>query len=154
MKDVLFSLPSRRLIDGLLDLISLEGIYPSLLPGVGVPIERRIKSVLQGGTVTYLPEGARSPQNDEDLLLEIGSRLSDIGMSSGDGLCSALQARTLVDLVAAKAQLAFAPKNDTSGGRHALTLEALLDRYVSLLALRNTLLVIKAYIYDIQHMQS
>ncbi|MCJ1246443.1 hypothetical protein MMC30_003650 [Trapelia coarctata] len=131
VQEVLFTSSSRRLIDGLLDLISLEGIYPNLLPGLGVPIERRLKSVLQGGTVTQLPEGTQSPEHDEDLLLQIANQLSAIGMSSGEGLCGALQKRTLVDLIAVKAQFAFSPKHDTSNGRHALTLKALLDRIPS-----------------------
>ena len=130
VQEVLFTSASRRLVDGLLDLVSLEGIYPNLLPGVGVPIERRLKSVLQGGTVTQLPGGTQSPEHDDDLLLEIVRKLSEIGMSSGEGLCRVLQERTLVDLIAAKAQLAFSPKYNTADRRHAVALQALLDRYV------------------------
>lgn len=130
-QEVLFTLHSRRLVDGLLDLISLEGIYPNLLPGVGVPIERRLKSVLQGGTVTQLPESAQSSHKDEDLLLEITIQLSKIAMSSGEGLYEALQERILVDLIAAKAQLVFFSRDDASRSKHALTLTVLLDRYVS-----------------------
>lgn len=127
---VLFTSQSRRLVDGLLDLISLEGIYPNLLPGVGVPIERRLKSVLQGGTVTQLPQSAQPSHKDEDLLLEISTQLSKIAISSDEGLCGALQERILVDLIATKVQLTFSSRDDASKSKHDLTLKVLLDRYV------------------------
>lgn len=153
VQDVLFTSSSRRVIDGLLDLISLEGIYPNLLPGVGVPIERRLKSVLQGGTITQLPKGPPSSQYDENLLPEIAPQLSAIGMSSGGGLCGALQERTLVDLIAAKAQLAFSPNHDGFGGRHVSTLKALLNRYVCPLTSRISLPPSHACRLGIRHMQ-
>lgn len=135
-QEVLFTSHNRRLVDGLLDLISLEGIYPNLLPGVGVPIERRLKSVLQGGTVTQLPQSAEPSHKDDYLLLEISTQLSKIAMSSGEGLCGALQERILVDLIAAKVQLTFSSRDDASISKHDLTLKVLLDRYVSPLTSR------------------
>ena len=41
----------RQAVEGLLDLVSLEGIYPNLSPGVGIPINNRVKSVLQKGYI-------------------------------------------------------------------------------------------------------
>ena len=112
-------------MDGLLDLVSLEGIYPNLLPGVGIPIERRVQSVLQGGTSTRAL-GSDDSQIDEVLLGDIVSQLSSIAMASNKGLCSVIQKRTLVDLIAAQTQLAFAPAvNDDKA--HAEAFQKLID---------------------------
>jgi hypothetical protein len=118
---------SRRAVDGLLDLISLEGIYPNLLPGVGVPIERRLRTVLQGVTATKRAEGFEEVLYDESLLLQVFECLSKIGMSSGKGLYRALQERTLVDVIVAGAQLIYAPNYAAPDGRQVYTLSALLD---------------------------
>ena len=113
-------------MDGLLDLVSLEGIYPNLLPGVGIPIERRVQSVLQGGTSTRVL-GSDDSQTDETLLVDIVSQLSSIAMASSKGLRSAIQERILVDLIAAQTQLAFAPAVDDRK-YHAGALRTLIDR--------------------------
>ena len=124
---------NRRLIDGLFDLVSLEGIYPCLLPGVGIPIERRVKSVLQGGIVTRPADDGRSREDDDSLLLSlILIELNKIALSDGQGLYPALRERTLVDLVAAQSQVAFAPTNMEVNQVRILEQKKLLDEYVSL----------------------
>ena len=57
--DYLYEPNNRRLVFGLLDLISLEGVYPQLSTGVGVPIERRLKSVLPPGAITSRAQPTR-----------------------------------------------------------------------------------------------
>ena len=128
-REVLYNSEARRIIDTLLDLISLEGIYPNLLSGVGVPIERRVKSVLQGGLVTR-SVGISENFNREGngLLEEIVRQLGKVAADKGKGLGSALQERTLVDLIAALGQLAYASYKGT--GVYNAILEKILDEYV------------------------
>ena len=108
-KEVLYNSTSRRTIDALLDLISLEGIYPLLLPGVGVPIERRVKSVFQGSFTTRTADADQTSNTDLTLLVNIADELRLIATDSGRGVSGPLRERTLVDLIAALAQLAFLP---------------------------------------------
>ena len=109
VKEVLYSSTCRRTIDALLDLISLEGIYPLLLPGVGVPIERRVKSVFQGGFTTRAAGADQTSNMDQTLLSNIADQLKLIATDSGKGVSGLLRERTLVDLIAALGQLAFLP---------------------------------------------
>lgn len=131
--NVLQDLKCRRVIDGLLDLVSLEGIYPSLSPGVGIPIERRVRSVLQGGIVTRTSSAEESRgAKDRELLVTITESLSQIAASKVVGLRPALQERTFVDLVAGLGELAYNPSyvDEDSSSSHAATLKSLLDVYV------------------------
>lgn len=102
------NLSERKVLDGLLDLISLEGIYPFLSPGVGIPIERRVKSVIQAGFATRpSPATGILAHNDERLLPIICIRLHDIAM--GRHLDSVFRDRILVDLVAGLGELCYSP---------------------------------------------
>ncbi|KAL8857496.1 MAG: hypothetical protein Q9178_005990 [Gyalolechia marmorata] len=100
---------SQKLIDTLIDLVVLEGIYPCLSPGVGVPMERRVKSALKGDLVTR-PLSQPNPENlqDRELIATIVDRLYPIVLSR-QGLASSVEARMLVDLIAAVAEAAFSP---------------------------------------------
>ena len=129
---------SRRIVDGLLDLVSLEGIYPNLSPGVGIPIERRVKSVLQGGAMTR-----KSCTDDSQvaegigLLIKITESLNQIAANQeAVGLRQALYERTLVDLVASLGELAYNPSRTDSKFRstYAAALKGLLDVYVDFLS--------------------
>ncbi|KAL8706481.1 MAG: hypothetical protein Q9201_000465 [Fulgogasparrea decipioides] len=63
---------TQKMVDALIDLVVIEGIYPSLAPGVGVPMERRVKSALKGDLVTKPLSQDRSGQlEDEELLVTI-----------------------------------------------------------------------------------
>ncbi|MCJ1395546.1 hypothetical protein MMC18_008432 [Xylographa bjoerkii] len=125
--EILYNSGNRRIVDALLDLISLEGIYPNLLPGVGVPIQRRVKSVLRNGTVSRVAEAEDQLDQDLGLLLYIVTELEKIAASSGKGLYSAFIERTLVDLIAARGQLAYEPNINQSIQSYATAFKALLD---------------------------
>ncbi|MCJ1438520.1 hypothetical protein MMC27_007910 [Xylographa pallens] len=125
--EVLFNSGSSRTVDALLDLISLEGIYPDLLPGVGVPIQRRVKSVLRNGTISRAAQTEGQGDQDRHLLLYIVTALDKLATSNGKGLYSAFIERTLVDLIAARVQLAYSPNVNKSTLSHAVALQALLD---------------------------
>ncbi|MCJ1469407.1 hypothetical protein MMC07_008040 [Pseudocyphellaria aurata] len=120
----------QKTVDGLLDLISLEGIYPFLSPGVGVPIERRVRSVLRGGIVSKpSPAGDGAVQKDKSLLAEICDGLYGITKNEGTGLTASLQERTLVDLIAGLGELAYAPLSDDQDSKRQCDcmLRSLLD---------------------------
>ncbi|MCJ1402862.1 hypothetical protein MMC11_006083 [Xylographa trunciseda] len=125
--EVLYNSGNRRIVDALLDLISLEGIYPNLLPGVGVPIQRRVKSVLRNGTISRVAQTEDKLDQDRDLLLYIVTELDKLMISNGRGLYSAFVERTLVDLIAARAQFAYSPDVNLSSQSYATALEALLN---------------------------
>ena len=104
----IFGTPAlRRTIDALLDLVSLEGVYPRLSPGVGAPIERRVRSVLQGGTSIAEIKDQNEP--DSAGLDVIAERLYII-LLTRRGIAMAIEQRTLVDVLAGIAQLAYGPK--------------------------------------------
>lgn len=125
---------SRRVVDGLLDLISLEGIYPCLSPDVGIPIERRVRSVLQGGVVT---QPVMEAQGGGDLLAEIVDGLYPVVKDRGKGLGLALRERTLVDVIAGAGQLAFDPSDAAQQRqkRYGIVFKVLLEQYVALLVI-------------------
>ena len=100
----------KKTVDGILDLISLEGIYPSLSAGVGVPLERRVKSVLQGGIVSKsLTQELQGENQDKALLSEIIQILWSIIEARGKGLQPAVEDRILVDIIAGTGELVFTP---------------------------------------------
>lgn len=133
---ILYNNKSRRTIDGLLDLISVEGIYPALSPGVGIPIERRVKSVFKAGVTARPVLGDINSRQDKDLdlLKEVVEDLSKIALSGNQGVNPALRERTLVDVVCACGDLAYKPsygngdENSISIYRHLFN--QLLDQYV------------------------
>lgn len=132
--DPLQSPSQQKTVDGLLDLISLEGIYPFLSPGVGVPIERRVRSVLKGGLVSKpSPADGGAAREDKSLLAQICVGLYSITKSEGRGLNSSLEGRTLVDLIAGLGELAYAPllRDQKSAKQHDLMIRSLLDRYAA-----------------------
>ena len=102
-----------------------------MIPGVGIPIERRVRSVLRGGleTRTAAP-GEKVGDHDQDLLIEVVDRLGEVAQSVGKGLYSVLQERTLVDLIAALGQLAYASSN-CDNELYKSALKSLMDEYVS-----------------------
>ncbi|KAI9774319.1 MAG: hypothetical protein M1840_004213 [Geoglossum simile] len=106
---ILYEPKARRTIYGLFDLISLEGIYPSLSPGVGVPLERRVKSVLPAGVIARRAPPSSSEDRDLGLLQEIADRLLGVDSNARIGISPICRERVLVDLIAACGELAFCP---------------------------------------------
>ncbi len=131
--DKLHNTDHQKTVDGLLDLISLEGIYPLLSPGVGIPIERRVRSVLEGGLVTRPSPAvdAVSRQEGRALLSQICRQLYRILNSNGTGLGPSVQERTLVDIIAGWGELAWAPSfQDEHAKDNGRMLQSLLDGFV------------------------
>lgn len=119
---------SRKVVDALLDLVVLEGIYPSLSSGVGVPVERRLKSALKGFTTRSLSEKSGGRPEDQQLLSGIVECLYPIYLSN-IGLATSVQERVSVDLIAALGELAFSPAFDTRTRQHfTSTFKDIIDR--------------------------
>lgn len=119
------NLSDRRTLDALLDLVSLEGIYPFLSPGVGIPIERRVKSVIQAGFVT---RSSTAQYQDNELLPSICVSLYEIAVSQS--LSSSIRDRSLVDLIAGLGELGYSPltQHEVAAEIWTRKLNTLLDR--------------------------
>ncbi|KAL8716876.1 MAG: hypothetical protein Q9225_005823 [Loekoesia sp. 1 TL-2023] len=118
----------QKVVDALLDLLVLEGIYPSLTPGVGVPVECRLKSILKGGFSTRpLNEASGGRPEDQQLLTDIVGSIAPISLSR-TGLAPIIRQRICVDLLAAVGELAFSPAFDAqTRQRFATTFKNLMD---------------------------
>lgn len=126
----------RRALHALLDLISLEGIYPSLSQGVGVPLEKRVISVLPAGVIAkQSPMPANTNPQDEALLNEILMTLVDILFDSRPSIQPVVRGRILTDIISGTADLAFNSKSlspdDTA--RYQKILQRIIDEYVVIL---------------------
>ncbi|OJD28287.1 hypothetical protein ACJ73_00309 [Blastomyces percursus] len=98
----------RRVIHGLLDLISLEGIYPALSQGVGIPLQKRVMSVLPTGVVATQAEATSANKpHDERLLLFIIDTLRPVVCDKHAGIQPIIMGRILADILCATAELAF-----------------------------------------------
>jgi Required for nuclear transport of RNA pol II C-terminus 1/Required for nuclear transport of RNA pol II C-terminus 2 len=130
---ILYEPKARRTIYGLFDLISLEGIYPSLSPGVGVPLERRVKSVLPAGVIAKQAPLSGREDRDLGLLQEIVDRLLGVYPNARTGISPICRERVLVDLIAACGELAFGPdaKEEHIKARYTDLFKNLVDEYVS-----------------------
>lgn len=112
----------------LLDLIVLEGVYPSLSKGVGVSIERRTRS-----RALPVRKARAGNEKDVELLRVVVSRLSAVlSDRRGGGAVSVqmIEDRCLVDVVAGCAELAFNPENGDTG-EWKRRFEILIDGFVS-----------------------
>lgn len=98
----------RRVLHALLDLISLEGIYPSLSRDVGIPLEKRLISVLPTGVIakqSQVPTGNKS--ENEALLHQILTALSENLLDDRLSIQPIIRDRILTDILAGIAELAF-----------------------------------------------
>ncbi|KAL8680721.1 MAG: hypothetical protein Q9186_003120 [Xanthomendoza sp. 1 TL-2023] len=112
----------QKLVDALLDLVVLEGIYPSVSPGVGLPIEQRINSVLKGDLLAKpLSRDHGGQFSNQKLLTLIIDCLYPIA-SCRKGLASKIETRVSVDLLAAVGELAFSPTFATESRHKYLTM--------------------------------
>lgn len=100
----------RRLLHALLDLISLEGIYPSLSSGVGIPLQQRVISVLPAGVIAKQAQqpGNSFPHN-EALLGRIMEVLSSILFDARQSIQPVIRGRILSDIISGLSDLAFNP---------------------------------------------
>lgn len=100
----------RRILHALLDLISLEGIYPSLSSGVGIPLQQRVISVLPAGVIAKQAHApASSIPHNEDLLRHVMTVLLDIVLDSRPSIQPVIRGRILSDIISGAADLAFNP---------------------------------------------
>jgi hypothetical protein len=123
----------RQMIHALLDLISLEGIYPSLSSGIGIPLQQRVISVLPAGVIakqTSVP--ASSVPHDEALLNRIMKVLLGITLDDKDSIQPIIRGRILSDIISGTADLAFNPNVVASKSKvyYQEALRKVIDEYV------------------------
>ncbi|CAG8086491.1 unnamed protein product [Penicillium salamii] len=111
----------RRMLHALLDLISLEGIYPSLSAGVGIPLQQRVISVLPAGIIAKKAHTITSsvPQN-EPLLRRIIGVLLVILSDPHPSIQPIIRSRILSDVISGISDLAFNPNLEQSPDRIGL----------------------------------
>lgn len=114
----IFNPNDRRIITALLDLLALEGIYPCLIPGLGVPVERRAKAILPSSHTT--PQGRKGVQETRILVEVIIALLAILEDGKGE-VFELLRERCLVDVLAGCGELAF---NPSYKGEHTTEEEA------------------------------
>lgn len=92
-----------------MDLISIEGVYPCLSSGVGIPLEKRVVSNLPTGVIArQAPEMTSDKPRNEELLYRILSTLADVLLDEREGgIQQMLRGRVLSDIISAAADLAF-----------------------------------------------
>lgn len=128
----------RRALHALLDLISLEGIYPSLSQGVGIPLEKRVISVLPAGVIAkQAPVPANTNPQDEALLDEILRVLVDILFDDRPSVQPVVRGRILTDIISGTADLAFNSKTLSSDAkvRYQKIFQKIIDEYALLYAI-------------------
>ncbi|PTU24542.1 hypothetical protein P175DRAFT_039537 [Aspergillus ochraceoroseus IBT 24754] len=99
----------RRILHTLLDLISLEGIYPSLSSGVGIPLQQRVISVLPAGVIAQQQAPVHETPQDESLLCHILLGLSDIIFDERPSIQPVIRGRILSDIVSVASDLGYNP---------------------------------------------
>ena len=121
---------TRRTIFGLLDLVSIEGIHPSLSPNVGLPLELRVKSALSGAGTTSQNVNIDQVTLRESLLPRVLEKLLPILLESSRGLGPWLRDRIFVDVLASAFELAFNPDiPEKSKNKYQDSLESLINGY-------------------------
>lgn len=124
----------RRILHALLDLISLEGIYPSLSSGVGIPLQQRVISVLPAGVIAQQHTFAHAVPQDAPLLRHIVSTLSDIIFDVRPSIQPVICGRILSDIISALSDLCYNPEllDNDHQVRYRQTLEKVVEEYVLL----------------------
>ncbi|KAI4222987.1 MAG: hypothetical protein L6R36_005750 [Xanthoria steineri] len=119
---------AQKATDALLDLVVIEGIYPCLSNGVGMPMERRVKSALKKDLITRPLSQDENGSHNQELIAAIVDCLYPI-LSSGKVLASNVEARVFIDMVAAVGQVAFNPDFAVgSRQKHLEIFDKLLER--------------------------
>lgn len=105
-----------RTITCLLDLLVLEGIYPSLSTGVGIPIERRARNFVLPATRKRVQEVGEN--RNMELLGKVVDGLIEVTEGEGAeiGVGGTVKERCLVDVLAGCGELAFVERGETADG--------------------------------------
>ncbi|GKZ19807.1 hypothetical protein AbraIFM66951_008880 [Aspergillus brasiliensis] len=101
----------RRLLLALLDLIAVEGIYPSLSRGLGLPLHQRVFSALPAGIIAQQQHHAQESPEDEFLLEKIWTALLGIVFDAQVSIQDVIRGRILSDMISAAADLAYNSKS-------------------------------------------
>ncbi|GIK05641.1 hypothetical protein Aspvir_009754 [Aspergillus viridinutans] len=120
----------RRALHAILDLISLEGVYPSLSSGVGIPLQQRVISVLPAGVIAQQQDKIAHDKPHHEFLLErIMDILSDILFDGRPSIQPVIRGRILSDLISAAADLAYNPSipHLNTKGKYGEILPRLID---------------------------
>ncbi|KAF9193244.1 hypothetical protein BGZ50_007642 [Haplosporangium sp. Z 11] len=129
----LLGLVDQRMIHTMLELIICWGIYPCLLPGVGMPLNRRIRSNIVQTELFTVGSGSSTADSPEDRVLltnrlwtiiEPLARITVAYSASATmftTLGSILANRHVPDLYAALLQLAYQPLSNPNGPPPAAT---------------------------------
>ncbi|KAI2085673.1 hypothetical protein LOZ36_003832 [Ophidiomyces ophidiicola] len=106
----------RRALNALLDLLSFEGIYPCLSNGVGIPMDKRVVSVLPTGVIArQIPR-----VNVHRGILKITvNNLANILQDGSTSIQPIITNRILPDLICGVAELAFNSKDLSYSDVHA-----------------------------------
>ncbi|KAJ5560867.1 hypothetical protein N7535_009064 [Penicillium sp. DV-2018c] len=108
----------RRMLHALLDLISLEGIYPSLSSGVSIPLQQRVISVLPAGVIAkQAPVVASSVPHNQPLLRRIINVLTDVLSDPRPSIQPVIRGRILSDIISGTVDLALNPNLTDSSDR-------------------------------------
>ncbi|KAL4903004.1 hypothetical protein BDW74DRAFT_180294 [Aspergillus multicolor] len=108
----------RRMLHALLDLISLEGIYPSLSSGVGIPLQQRVISVLPAGVIAQQNAPAHEDPQDAPLLRSILTVLSEILFDARPSIQPVVTGRILSDIISASSDLGYNPRLPASNDQN------------------------------------
>ncbi len=102
---IIISLYDLKLFNDLLNLIIIQGIYPSLPTGIGIPVNKRVKSLIFTAKVS-------KPSYDEakSLLCMIVDTMINLINKSGDVSDLIKKGMGITDLVTALAELSSDPK--------------------------------------------
>lgn len=98
----------RRALHAVLDLLAFEGIYPCLSPGVGVPLEKRMISILPAGIVAKqtCAEPGDKAQSDQ-LLKRILDVLESILKDTRPSIQPIIRNRILPDILCGAGELGY-----------------------------------------------
>ncbi|KAL2849568.1 hypothetical protein BJY01DRAFT_142454 [Aspergillus pseudoustus] len=100
----------RRILHALLDLISLEGIYPSLSSGVGIPLQQRVISVLPAGVIAHQQTRVSEEPQNASLLHRILATLSEIILDTRPSIQPIIRGRILSDIISSLSDMGYNPK--------------------------------------------
>ena len=125
------------MLHALLDLISLEGIYPSLSSGVGIPLQQRVISVLPAGVIAKHADTQSDTKPSNELLLgRILTALFDVIFDVQPSIQPVIRGRILSDLISGASELAFNTQSFSVDERHRYenAFMKIIDEYVALVA--------------------